>query len=253
LLFPDTHAHLDQAFDGDLDAVLERAREAGVDRVLAVGSDLRSSQKAVAIAGTYAAVYAGVGIHPHEARRFEEEGDGIRALLGAPKVVAVGEIGLDYYRELAPRHMQRKAFREQLIWARERGLPVSVHNRSADDDILAALGTAGVTSILHCFSGTWEMARVALGQGHFLSFAGNVTYPRATDLREIAARVPTDRMLVESDAPVLAPQQWRGRRNEPGYVRATLAALASVKGMPFEHVASLVEGNADRVFSWRGA
>lgn len=235
----------------DLGAVLARAAEAGVGPILAVGSDLATSACAVRIAQANASVFAAVGVHPHEAERFAEEKDRVRALLDQEKVVAVGEIGLDYQR--GPGHdVQRAAFDEQLRWVRERGLPASIHNRGATADILAALAPND-RAILHCFSGSWEDAQHALELGCMISFAGNLTFPRADDLRAVAARIPADRLLVESDAPVLAPQPRRGRRNEPSYVSMTVERLADVRGVPKADLAKTLAQNAERTFRWSAA
>jgi TatD DNase family protein len=197
-------------------------------------------------------VYAAVGIHPHEASHFAREAADVRSLLSEGKVVAVGEIGLDYHRDWVAGADQRTAFVEQVQWARDRDLPVSVHNRDADVDVLAILRQQGVRGVLHCFSGSWDFARSALDASMHLSFAGNLTYPKAADLREVAAKVPLDRTLIETDAPVLAPQPWRGRRNEPAFILATLEALAQVRGVSASCLATCVSRNADSLFAWRG-
>lgn len=252
LLVPDTHVHLDaEAFDADRDDVVRRAGEAGVDRILAVGSDLTSSKKTVDIASEYESVYAAVGVHPHEAQTFAHDADQVHALLSRPKVVAVGEIGLDYARATAPREVQQEVFRRQLDWARHEGLPVSVHNRDADRDVLSLVIEAKVQCVLHCFSGSWDFALTALEAGVLISFAGNLTFPKAQTLREVAEKVPADRVLIETDAPVLAPQAWRGRRNEPAYVVATLEALGAAQNTPPELMSEVISATADRLFAWR--
>jgi len=232
--------------------VVARAEQAGVDRILAVGSDLGSSCRALHLAQRFGCVYAAVGVHPHEADRFEDEAEGVRALLRESKVVAVGEIGLDYYRKVVDKDRQMMAFREQARWARDAGLPASVHNREADADVLEVLSETGARGVLHCFSGSWAFARAALDAGLFLSFAGNLTYPKAADLRDVAAQAPGDRLLVETDSPVLAPQRWRGKRNEPAYVVATLDLLAAERRVPPPDLADQITANADGLFSWRG-
>lgn len=250
-MLPDTHAHLgDEAFAQDIENILDRAREAGIDRILAVGTDARSSEQAVCLAHRYSAVYAAVGIHPHEAAAFRSEGAAIGDLLKADKVVAVGEIGLDYERGSAPVAEQLNAFTEQLRWAREANLPVSVHNRAADDDVLTCITDAAVRTVLHCFSGSSDFAGRALDAGCMLSFAGNLTFPRANELRAVAAAVPLERVLVESDAPVLAPQAWRGRRNEPAYVLATTRELASLRSLALPELAATISTNARTLFAW---
>ncbi len=253
-LLPDTHAHLDaDAFGGELTDVIRRAQEAGIGRILTVGSDLASSRRAIELANQFDSVFAAVGVHPHEAEKFQREADGVRDLLAARKVVAVGEIGLDYHRQGTSREAQLEAFREQIRWAREANVPVSIHNRDADGDVLGELRASGVRAILHCFSGSGQFAAEALAQGYYLSFAGNVTFPRAAELRLTAAEVPVSRILVESDAPVLAPQPWRGRRNEPAYVTATASGLATILSIPEDELAAAISASADDLFGWRAA
>jgi TatD DNase family protein len=253
-VLPDTHAHLDApVFRGHEPEIIERALAAGVDRILAVGSDLASSEAAVALAQRFESVYAAVGVHPHEVERFATDATGVRSLLKERKVVAVGEIGLDYGRGLDARRLQVEIFREQLAWAREARLPVSVHNRAADDDVLSELRSADVTAVLHCFSGAPAMAESAIENGHVLSFAGNVTFPRAQELRAVAQEVPGDRLLVETDSPVLAPVPWRGQTNEPEHVTATARVVADVRGESLRDFSAAVTRTADRVFQWRSA
>ena len=253
-LLPDTHAHLDApVFAGHHDEIVERALAAGVDRILAVGSDLFSSETAVALARRFDSVYAAVGVHPHETAKFASHAAGVRALLGERKVVAVGEIGLDYYRGRDNAGAQMEAFREQLMWAREAHLPVSVHNRGADREIIDELRSAVVVAVLHCFTGTVELAREAIYDGHWVSFAGNVTFPKATVLRDTAVAIPPGRILVETDSPVLAPQPWRGQVNEPWHATATGRVLAVARGETYDAFCALVNENAERVFHWRQA
>lgn len=252
-LYPliDAHLHLDDAaFDADRDTVVQRAREAGVVRMLAVGSNLESSRRAVALAARYEEVYAAIGLHPHEASSFDRNWRSLKALLDEPKVVAVGEIGLDWVRSDASEEDQRKVFRAQLGWAKDRDLPVSVHNREADGDVLEEMSTAGVRAVLHCFSGNRPFAEQAVGEGFLVSFAGNVTFPRADVLRDAVSAVPLDRLLVETDSPVLAPQPWRGRRNEPAYVAAIVNVIASVLDLTAEEVATRTCENAAMLFRW---
>lgn len=250
-LLPDTHAHLeDPQFDDDRDDVLLRAASSGVGPILAVGSDITSSVKSVGLAQRYPSVWAAVGIHPHEASADNEERESVRALLDEQRVVAVGEIGLDYVRSAVPRELQLDLFRAQLAWAAERELPVSIHNREADEDVLREVGAAGCRAILHCFSSSEEALREALAIGCYISFAGNVTFPRSTELREVCRHVPLDRLLLESDAPVLAPQPRRGRRNEPAYVAMTAEAVAAERSMPVDALREAVAANAAALFGW---
>ena len=243
----DTHAHLDACGDPP-DAVLARARAAGVTRVLTIGTGLGSSRAALALAEEHPDVFAVVGVHPHdaageEARRLDE----LRPLLAHPRAVAVGETGLDFYRDRAPRAAQAELFHGELALAGELGLPVVVHTREADEQTVAQLTSFGGTVILHCFSSP-ALLEVALERGYYVSFAGNVTYPRAPELREAAARVPADRLLAETDSPYLAPQPVRGRPNEPAYVVHTLATLASARGEEEGELAARIEANAAAAF-----
>ncbi|MDY6877299.1 MAG: TatD family hydrolase [Chloroflexota bacterium] len=256
----DSHAHLDFAqFDADREAVIERAWEAGLVAVLNVGTDLTSSRAAVALAEKYDFIYAAVGVHPHDARTFTPEALAeLRTLACHPKVVAVGEIGLDYYRDRSPRDVQRKAFADQLALAAELALPVVIHSREAHDDVLAALrrwgrlspggGIKGGTGVLHSYSAGPERLEEVLRLGFFIGISGPVTFPKANRLRAVAAVVPLERMLVETDCPYLTPQPYRGRRNEPAYVRYVVEAVASARGMPAEAVARATADNARRLF-----
>jgi TatD DNase family protein len=249
----DTHAHLvDGRFDRDRREVLERARAAGVALIVNVGYDLESSRKSVALAGEFDCVYAAVGVHPHDAAQappgYLEE---LRRLAEGEKVVAVGETGLDYYRNLSPGEVQKKVFREHLALARELELPVIIHDRDAHEDVLGILkkdGPGRAGGVLHCFSGDWEMARVCLEMGFFISIAGVVTFPKSSLLKEIAARVPVERLLVETDCPYLTPEPWRGRRNEPAYVRSVVECVAGLRGMPAGELALVTAQNARSLF-----
>jgi TatD DNase family protein len=195
-------------------------------------------------------IFAAVGIHPQRANQFHEERREVEQLLNADKVVAVGEIGLDWLRGPASRETQREAFREQLQWAAERNLPVSVHNRGADPEVLDALANVHVTAVLHCFDGSWELARRALAANHYVSFAGNVTFKRSDELRNVAKRVPANRLLVETDSPALSPQPWRGKRNEPAQIIETATLLASLRGVPLQALSGEISKNASDVLRW---
>ncbi len=249
----DSHAHLDSnQFQGELEQVLERADEAGIRQILTIGCDLQSSAKSVEIANRYAGVYAAVGIHPHDAGEATPEGLAlIESLAAAQKVVAIGEIGLDYYRNRSPHDQQRQAFREQIRLARRCNKPLIVHDRDAHDEVLTILHeeeaqqTGGV---LHCFSGDLKMARACLDLGFYLSFTGNITYPKNEPLREVIAGVPIDRILVETDCPYLSPQPYRGKRNEPAYVRLTAEKIATIKGLTMADVSRVTNRNAYDLF-----
>ncbi|MCC6749248.1 MAG: TatD family hydrolase [Deltaproteobacteria bacterium] len=248
----DSHAHLDGPdFAEDFPEVLERARAAGVLRILTVGTELGTSRAALALAQAHRELYAAVGVHPHEAGKFSG-GDwpAIRALHGEPKVVAVGETGLDYHYDFSPPEVQRALFRRHLELAGELRRPVVIHVREAFEDAFALLDEVGVPGggVLHCFSGGRPEAERALGLGLHISLAGVITFPKATALREAATWVPEGRLLVETDAPYLAPVPRRGRRNEPALVAYTLRCLAELRGVEPGHLAEQTSRNADRLF-----
>jgi TatD DNase family protein len=247
----DTHTHLNvEAYDADRPAVLERARRAGVHEMLIVGFDLESSRAAVTLAAELG-LYAAAGIQPHYAAATgREELEQLRRLAEAPGVVALGEIGLDYYRDRAPPAAQRRLFREELALAQELDLPVVIHSREAFDDLLADLRQAGhgIRGVMHCFSGTPEEGRAFLALGLYISIAGPVTYPKATKTWQVAREVPLDHLLVETDCPWLPPQAHRGRRNEPAYVRDIAARIAELRGLSLEQVAQATTENARTLF-----
>jgi TatD DNase family protein len=240
----DTHAH----FGDDADEVLARARDAGVARVVAVATNVAGAHDALALADKHDGVYACLGIHPHEAATAEAQHvDAIRELLAHPKAVAVGETGLDYFRDYAPHDAQQRLFDALLAAARETRKPVVIHTRAADDDTAARLVAHDGPVILHCFSSP-PLLEPALEHGWYVSFAGNVTYKNAFDLRAAARRVPRDRLLAETDSPYLAPQPVRGKRNEPAYVMHTVATLADARGEDAHELAAQIDANANAVF-----
>jgi len=244
----DTHAHLDACAE-PAEALVARARAAGVDRIVAVGSGLDSCRETLAIAGRERAVWAALGIHPHQAGDPDAERlDELRELLAEERAVAVGETGLDFYRDYAPRDRQRELFRRQLELASELGKTVVVHTRDAEEETAAALERFDGTVILHCFSSP-GLLPAALERGYYVSFAGNVTYPKAEELREAARQVPADRLLAETDSPYLSPQPRRGRPNEPANVVHTVAALAEARGEEPEGFAARLDANAAAAFS----
>ena len=243
----DTHAHLDACAE-PADELLARARGAGVDRIVSVGSGLDSCRETLAIAGRHDGVFAALGIHPHQAAEPDAmRVDELRELLADERAVAVGETGLDFYRDYAPRERQRELFERQLELAAELGKTVVVHTRAASEETAAALEPFAGTVVLHCFSAP-ELLPVALERGYFLSFAGNVTYPKAEDLREAARAVPGERLLAETDSPYLAPQPRRGRPNEPANVVHTIAALAEARGEDASELAARLDANASAAF-----
>jgi TatD DNase family protein len=253
----DSHTHLFLC-DGEEAELVDAATAAGVGRMLTVGLDEETNAVAVASAERNPGVFAAVGRHPNEASGFDRRaGAAIAALAAHEKVRAVGETGLDFYRDTAPPAEQRRAFAAQIEVARELDLPLVVHCRDADgesaaiDEVIATLDALapGQTVILHCFSAPQRTAE-AIERGWYCSFAGNATYPRSEALREAAARVPEDRILVETDAPYLSPQEMRGKRNQPANVVATARAIAAVRGVSYEQLERTVESNASELFAW---
>ena len=249
----DTHAHLDDArFDGDRDAVIARARDAGVGAFVSIGCDLATSRAAVELADRYPFVYATVGVHPHEAKQIGDSWyDDLRRLAQHKKVVAYGEIGLDYHYNHSPPRLQRERFREQIVLAKDLRLPIVIHTREAQADTIAILkeeNAGDVGGVFHCFSGDASLAKDALDLGFLLSFSGVITFQNATTLRDIVKTVPRDRILVETDCPYLTPAPHRGQRNEPAYVRLVAEKIAVLQGMTTDEVAELTTKNARRAF-----
>ena len=250
----DSHCHLDYlAKDGDLEAIVERARAAGVARMLTISTKLSEFDGVRAIAERYDDVFCSVGVHPHEAA---EEGqaspDRLVALAAHPKVVGIGETGLDYYYEHSPRAAQQESFRAHIRAARETGLPLIVHSRDADEDTVSLLreahAEAPFTGVIHCFTAGAALAEAALELGLYISIAGVVTFKKADALRETVSRVPLERLLVETDAPYLAPVPMRGKRNEPAFVAHTAERLAALKGVSPEALAQATSENFGRLF-----
>ena len=244
----DTHAHLDACAE-PAEVLVARAQTAGVERIVSVGSGLASCRETLAIAGREQGVFAALGIHPHQAAD-EDAGrlDELRELLGHERVVAVGETGLDHFRDYAPHDRQRALFEHQLELAAELGKAVVVHSRAASDETAEALEGFEGTVVLHCFSAP-ELLPVALERSYYVSFAGNVTYPSAEELREAARQVPGHRLLVETDSPYLSPQPRRGRPNEPANVVHTAAALAETRGEDADELTARLDANATAAFS----
>jgi TatD DNase family protein len=236
----DTHAHLDACAE-EAGALVEAAREAGVTGIVTIGRE-----QAVDLAGRLPGVWAAVGWHPHEAGEVADV-LAVEPLLAAPRVVAVGECGLDYYRNLAPRDDQLRVFRAQIEIANRAGEPLVIHTREADEDTFRLLEDAVVPVVLHCFSSIGRLED-AVERGYYCSFAGNVTYPAAEDLRAAAARVPGDRILAETDSPYLSPVPLRGRPNQPANVLHTLAVLAEARGEPASELEARIDANATAVF-----
>lgn len=247
----DSHAHLDfPQFEEDREQVIDRAREAGITEIINVGADLVSSRRSVELAERYPFIYAAVGIHPHDADSLDESVlDEVRTLAMHPKVVAIGEIGLDYYRDLSPRERQVDAFERQLELARSLELPFIVHDRDAHDEVMSILeATAGeqgsLRGVLHCFSGDVSMANRALELGLQISVGGPVTFRNARLLPDVVREVPLSRLLLETDCPYLAPHPYRGKRNEPAYVVLVAQAVATLKGVSVSEVQRTTSHNA---------
>lgn len=250
----DTHCHLDfPNFDADRDEVLKRASENGVKYIINVASSLEGARKSVELAEKYDSVYASVGIHPHDAAQLDDKAfDEIKALSGRKKVVAIGEVGLDYYRKLSPCDIQQSAFRRFIALAKEKNLPLIIHCREAREDLLKILkepASSGIRGVIHCFPSDEEILRAAFDMGLYVSFTCNVTFKNAASLRQmIKDLVPLDRLLVETDAPFLAPQELRGKRNEPAYIVYLIEELARLKGVSVEDVARVSSFNSKCLF-----
>ena len=250
-MFFDSHAHYnDERFEKDRESLLNSLyREHQVIRIMNVGYDLESSRQAVMIARKYPFVYASVGIHPHDAEDIKE-GDYacIEELAGEEKVKAIGETGLDYHYDNSPRQEQRRAFDAHLRIAEKLHMPVIIHEREATGDALDILKTYHGNGVFHCFSGSVETARIVLKMGLYISFAGPVTFKNARKLQEVAAFVPEDRFLIETDCPYLTPEPFRGRRNDSSYVHLVAEKIAQIKGISKEEAAALSMENAKRLF-----
>jgi TatD DNase family protein len=260
----DTHCHLDfDRFDQDRDQVIQRAVRAGVARILIPGIDIHSSMAAVGLAEQHSMIYAGVGVHPNSGTTWTSTTKAELAdLTRKTKVVAIGEIGLDYYRDWTPHHVQRKVFREQLELAAETELPVAIHNRDASEDLIPILlewhedlvdmgsSLAEAPGVLHSYSDDLETAERVIDAGFFLGISGPVTFKKAVELQEIACRIPLERLLIETDAPYLTPHPFRGKRNEPGYVYYVAEKIAELRGVSPDEVGKISANNAKILFNW---
>lgn len=254
----DSHCHIDgERFEDDRDEVVQRAKDSGVAAMLVVGTgDPRTEEieGAVRVAEKYDGVYASVGVHPHDAKFYDDEAEAKLVSLceGSPKVIAWGEIGLDYYYDHSPRDVQRNVFRRQLRTAKRLGLPVIIHSRDADDETVEILKEEcsydGFRGILHCFGGTPDMAQELMPLGFMVSFAGNVTFKKADNLREATKVVPMDRLLIETDSPFLSPEPHRGKRNEPAFVAKTAEFLSGLYGVSAEELAERTSENFFKLF-----
>lgn len=250
----DSHCHLDfPEFAPELDAVVARAREAGVGRMLTICTRLSKFDQVLAVAERFERMFCSVGVHPHEAAN--EAGVEIERIVGLakhPKVVGIGEAGLDYYYDKSPHEKQQDVFARHIEAARQSGLPLIVHSRDADEDTVRLLqegaGKGGLKGVIHCFTATQYLADAALEMGFYISLSGIVTFKNAEALRQVAKTVPLDRLLVETDAPYLAPMPMRGKRNEPGFVKHTAAYVADMLGLGFDDLARRTTQNFERLF-----
>jgi TatD DNase family protein len=253
----DSHAHLD-LFKGDRNEVIARAFSAGLSAIVTVGIDLVSSKKTLDIARSRDNIWAVIGVHPHDAKMVTKRTlDEIRGLAADPKVVAIGETGLDYYRTLSPKDVQVRAFRDFLDLAADTKLPVVIHDRDAHREVLEILiahhKAGGFTAasgpgVIHCISGDWQYAKTCLDMGFYISVPGVVTFPKAKTLHDVVKRLPADRVLVETDCPFLAPEPFRGKRNEPAYVKYTAAACAKLRGEVEGAFGAAAAGNTYKIF-----
>lgn len=249
----DTHAHLDfPDYKADLESVLTRAKEANIGSIINVGTNLTSSQKSIALANRFDYIYASVGIHPHDASKISEQNwQTLESLVKESKVVAIGETGLDYYRNRSPREDQQRMFHQHLTLASAHDLPVIIHCRDAGDDCVKILNdhkNGTLQGVVHCFSGTQETARQFIDMGLYLSFAGPITFSNANALREVAKSVPVERLLLETDSPFLAPQAKRGERNEPSYLSFVIPVLANLYGLSAKDIERITTFNAYNLF-----
>jgi len=254
IMLIDSHCHLDfPDFSAELDAVVARAHAAGVERMVTISTRVRRQAELLAIAERFPDVFCSVGTHPHYAHEeLDVTAADLAARSRAAKVVALGEAGLDYHYDNSPREAQERGFRTHIAAARETGLPLVIHSREADDDTARILeeemGKGRFTAVLHCFTGGRDLARRAVALGHFVSFTGILTFKNSDALRAIAAELPADRILVETDAPYLAPGKWRGKRNEPAYVVETAKVLAETRGVSFDEIGRQTTANFYRLF-----
>lgn len=252
-MLADSHAHIDdERFDADRDEVVARALAAGVSLIVNIGADMASSARSVALAEKYPGIYAAVGMHPHDSQDMKEtDYRQLEQWANHPKVVAIGEIGLDYHYDLSPRPVQKEVFLRQLDVARKTGKPFIIHEREAHADMLDIIRYAarGLNGVFHCFSGSVETAREYLKMGFYISVAGPVTFPKSVKTKEVAKAVPLDRLLVETDSPYLTPQPFRGKRNEPAYVRLVAEEIANLRDISLAELAEATTANVRRLFN----
>ena len=247
----DTHCHLDfPEFEADRDEVITRAKNQGIGYIINIGSSLKGSRKSLELSRQHNFIYATIGLHPHEADKFNDEAKAaIEELAGNDKIVAIGETGLDYYKNFSKAENQRVLFKYLVNLAKDLGLPLVIHSRQAQEDTLNILNSAlPVKCVVHCFSGDETFLRKCLDSGFFISFTCNITYNKARDLRNIVKLTPLDRLMLETDAPFLPPEGFRGKRNEPAYVKILSEEISRIKEVALEEVAEITTDNAKRFF-----
>ncbi len=249
----DTHAHLNaEQFDTDLEEVIARAKAEKVERIVVVGFDKPTITRAMELIEEYDFIYAAIGWHPVDAIDMTEEDlSWIKELSSHEKVVAIGEMGLDYHWGKSPKNVQKEVFRKQIALAKEVNLPIIIHNRDATEDVVTILkeeGAEEVGGIMHCFTGSAEVARQCMDMNFYISFGGPITFKNAKKPKEVAKEIPNDRLLIETDCPFLTPHPFRGKRNEPSYVKYVAEQLAELKGLTYEEIASITTENAKRLF-----
>jgi len=250
-MFFDSHAHYDdEAFDADRDQLLSSLLQNNVSNIINIGADMPSSRRSIEIAEKYPFAYAAVGVHPHDAKNFTDSDlDELKVMSAHPKAVAIGEIGLDYHYDNSPREAQKEVFKKQLCLAKELDMPVIIHSREATEDTLSILKEFTPKGVVHCFSGSVETAKTVLDMGMYISLGGPVTYKNAVKTVEVAAFVPIDKLLIETDCPYLAPVPYRGKRNSSLYIHATAEKIAEIKGMTVEELARITLDNTKRLFN----
>ncbi len=248
----DTHAHLDdKRLYNNVSELINRAKKKGVTKIINIGITVESSEKSIELAKNYDEVYASVGIHPHDAKNAPKGYiDRLRSMASQEKVIAIGEMGLDFFKNISPQQEQKDVFKEQLQLAKELNLPVIIHDRDAHEEVIEILKDYnGVRGVFHCFSGDAEVASKVLELGFYISFTGTITFKKADKLREVVRKTPMDMMMIETDCPYLAPEPFRGKLNEPAYVRLVGEAVAEEKNLHFDKVAEITTRNAVEFFN----
>ncbi|NWF49263.1 MAG: YchF/TatD family DNA exonuclease [Ignavibacteriaceae bacterium] len=252
-MFIDTHAHLFYPnYDGELDEIIERAKESSLDFIIVPATDIQTSQKSIELAEKYDMIYAAAGVHPHETSGWNKEMlSEIERISSHPKVIAIGEIGLDYYYDYSPKQKQIEAFRDQIDLALKLNKPIIVHNRDSSEDLLEIVGSycgSGLKAQFHCFNGKLDEAIELISMNHYLSFTGNITYKKSENLRIILSRIPVDHLLLETDSPFMPPIPYRGKRNEPAFVKIVAEKISEITGMTLESIGRITSYNAFKLF-----